>query len=341
MASQIAAPNIALFVRRLLCSEVEVQSALIDRALLERALSVSHQPIYLPHCAAAGVDVLLRRDDHLPGGNKFYKLYFNLKEARAAGKDTLLSFGGAHSNHLHALALACQAEGFNGRVLVRGYPQSPTTHTLQDVSAAGLKVQFVGHGEYRRLCQTQQVPLASDEYLIPEGGANALGEQGASYIGRAVQQQLGGDVRHIVMAAGTGSTLAGVASALEGGTEALGVSVLKGPPGRSLYTGGKGRLPSWKMLWGFCGKGYGRPLTPAMLAFWQEFEYNNSVLIDPIYTLKMLWAVNQLAGLGYWRHGDRIVAVHTGGLQGRRGFTQQPATTISTVPAKTFARIKV
>lgn len=309
----------------------------VDALLLERALSVSHQSIYLPNCAAAGVEVLLRRDDQLPGGNKFYKLYFNLKAARAAGKDTLVSLGGAHSNHLQALALACREDGFKGRVLVRGYAESPTTPTLEDVKAAGLEIEFVGHGEYRRLCQTQEVSTKNNEYLIPEGGANVLGEQGASYIGRAVQQQCGAGVRHIVMAAGTGSTLAGVARGLKGGAEAVGISVLKGPPGGSLYSHGKGRQPGWKMLWGFCGKGYGRPLSTAMLQFWQAFEYNNGVLLDPVYTLKMLWAINQLAGLGYWRRGEQVVAVHTGGLQGRRGFAQQPVATasnnINTTPA--------
>lgn len=305
----------------------------VDALLLERALSVTHQPIYLPSCSAAGVDVLLRRDDQLPGGNKFYKLYFNLKAARAAGKDTLVSFGGAHSNHLHALALACKTQGFKGRALVRGYAGAADTATLQDAKAAGVSIEFVGHREYRRLCQSQQVAVSGNEYLIPEGGANALGEQGASYIGRAVQQQLGTDVQHVVMPAGTGSTLAGVASGLSGTSEALGISVLKGPPGRSLYANGRGRQPGWKMLWGFCGKGYGRPLNTAMLAFWQQFEYNNGVLLDPIYTLKMLWAINRLAGLGYWRQGAQIVAVHTGGLQGRRGFAQQPQTTINTTTA--------
>ncbi|WP_198147277.1 1-aminocyclopropane-1-carboxylate deaminase/D-cysteine desulfhydrase [Gilvimarinus polysaccharolyticus] len=296
----------------------------LDTWLLTRALSVTHQPINLPNCRAAGVNVLLRRDDQLPGGNKFYKLFFNLKAAQTAGKDTLVSLGGAHSNHLHALALACKAEKLKSRMLVRGYAAAADTPTLQDVKAAGGMIEFVGHGEYRRLCQSQQVALQPNEHLIPEGAANPLGEQGASYIGRAVQQQLGTDVRHIIMAAGTGSTLAGVASGLSGATEALGVSVLKGPAGGSLYSNGQGQKPRWKMLWGFCGKGYGRPLSTAMLRFWQQFEHDNGVLLDPIYTLKMLWAINQLAKLGYWRRGDQVVAVHTGGLQGRRGFAQQP-----------------
>jgi len=304
----------------------------IDKPLLERALSVAHQPIYLPACAAAGVKVLLRRDDQLPGGNKFYKLYFNLKAARAAGKDTLVSFGGAHSNHLHALALACQTEGFKARALVRGYAAAEQTATLKDLQAAGVTLEFVGHGEYRRLCQTQQVTLQRNEYLIPEGGANALAEQGASYIGRAIAQQLGAGVRHVIMAAGTGSTLAGVASGLPSSTEALGICVLKAPPGSSLYAAGKGQRGGWRMLWGFCGKGYARPLYPAMLAFWQEFENNNKIPLEPIYTLKTLWAINRLAALGYWPRGTQLVAVHSGGLQGRRGFAQQP-NTINTAQA--------
>ncbi|WP_041523279.1 1-aminocyclopropane-1-carboxylate deaminase/D-cysteine desulfhydrase [Gilvimarinus agarilyticus] len=301
--------------------------------LAQRALEVKHQPIHLPNCSAAGVEVLLRRDDILPGGNKFYKLHFNLLAARESGCDTLVSMGGAHSNHLHALGIAAQEQGFKLRVLVRGYAHMAITPTLADLKAAGAIIEFVGHSEYRELCQAGYIRLNPNEYFLPEGGANAHGEEGARYIGWAIEQHFGTGVSDVVMAAGTGSTLKGVTQGLNGCAGALGVSVLKGAAGSSLYRNGCGHQPGWKMLWGFCGKGYGRPLAAPMLAFWREFEYNNGVLIDPVYTLKMLWALNQLARLGYWRQGARIVAVHTGGLQGRRGFKQQPETTINNTAA--------
>lgn len=305
----------------------------LNPGLLQQALGVGYQPLYLPNCAAAGVGLLLRRDDTLPGGNKFYKLYFNLEAARAAGCDTLVSMGGAHSNHLHALALVAKQQRLKLRVLVRGYASMAETPTLNDLQAAGASIEYVGHSAYRELCQTRQVSTQPNEYFLPEGGANALGERGASYMGWAVRERFGSGVDDVVMAVGTGSTLTGVTQGLGGCAQALGVSVLKGAAGDSLYRNGRGQQPGWKMLWGFCGKGYGRPLSAAMLAFWQEFEYNNNVLIDPVYTLKMLWAVNQLAGLGYWRRGAKVVAIHTGGVQGRRAFRQQPNTTINTTTA--------
>jgi 1-aminocyclopropane-1-carboxylate deaminase len=298
----------------------------LDAELLNKALAVPHQPIYLPQCHAAGVRVWLRRDDQLPGGNKYYKLYFNLKAAGAQGKQALVSFGGPHSNHLHALALACHRAGLHGRVLVRGYPSYADSPTITDVKNAGLSVEFVGHSEYRRLSQPGAYTGSPHEYVIPEGGANELGARGAEYIGHAVQQHFGGRARHLIMAAGTGSTLGGVARALRhSATQALGISVLKGAASASVWPAAADYGANWRMLWGFAGKGYGRALSPPMLSFWQAFEHNNSIAIDPIYTLKMLWGIERLAALGYWRRGEQLVAVHTGGLQGRRAFAQRPA----------------
>lgn len=298
----------------------------LDAGLLNKALAVPHQPIYLPQCEAAGVRVWLRRDDQLPGGNKYYKLYFNLKAAHEQGKEVLVTFGGPHSNHLHAFALACQQAGFYGRALVRGYPSYADSPTLAEIKKAGLRVEFVGHSEYRRLSQAGAYTGGHHEYVIPEGGANGLGVQGAEYIGHAVEQHFSGGVRHLVMAAGTGSTLGGVARALRhSATQALGISVLKGAASASLWPVNADYGTNWRLLWGFAGKGYARALSPQMLSFWQAFERSNPIAIDPIYTLKMLWGIEQLAAMGYWRRGEQLVAVHTGGLQGRRAFAQRPA----------------
>ncbi len=77
------------------------------------------------------------------------------------------------------------------------------------------------------------------------------------------------------------------------------------------------------MIRGFHGGGYGKRLPPYLLSFWREFETRNKILIDPVYTLKMLWGINSLALQGYWPKHSKIMAIHTGGIQGRRGFSEQ------------------
>lgn len=305
-------------------------------------------PLERLDCALAktkGVEVFMRRDDLIDpylSGNKFYKLYYNLRAAKAFGHDQLLSFGGAYSNHIYALAAAAKKANFKSIGVIRGERPQRLSPTLQDAEAWGMKLHFVPRADYRVgdsnefLAELKRV--YGDFFYIPEGGANTYGFEGAKVIGASIYRQIKSNYTSICLAAGTANTLAGVATGLQQESEmvlqpssVIGFSVLKEPTKSSCQSLGKQVIShqqqvgesasNWRLISGFHGGGYGKKLTAEMRRFMIEFEHENQLQLDPVYTLKMCWGVAQLLKKDYWPRGSRLILIHTGGLQGRRGFS--------------------
>lgn len=303
-------------------------------ALLDIAYRVPVQRVALKPLVDAGIELLVRRDDLIDpelSGNKFYKLFFNLRTAREQGFDCLLSFGGAYSNHLHALAAAGKRYGFNTLGVVRGERPAGLSSTLSDAEAWGMQLIFVGRADYRHKSEPELIAGLHAQYggfyVIPEGGANLAGARGMQLLGRALEQQLKGDYTAVCIACGTGTSLAGLAAGIDSAKPAVGFSVLKGEGGLGdavaatycqLRTSAD--AANWRLITGFHAGGYGKKHPESLSQFWQGFERDTAIPLDPIYTVKMLWGITSLARQGYWPRGSRIVAIHSGGLQGRRGF---------------------
>lgn len=314
-----------------------------DEEFYQRALQVSIEPVRWKVLQRLGIELWVRRDDQLDtemSGNKAYKLFFNLQAARAAGLAQVASFGGPWSNHLHALAAAGKGYGLRTIGLVRGQRPAVLSATLQDAEAWGMSLCFLPRETYRHQTDNFFADYLRREYgdahLIPEGGANPAGSRGACVIGRAIEQQLNGGYQQVCVPSGTGTTLAGVAAGLPANKVAVGFSVLKGAGNlgatiASAYRGARWpdspdaavKAGNWRLVSGFHGGGYGKKLPQNLLTFWREFELETGLLLDPVYTLKMFWGIASLAHQGYWKKGSLLVAVHTGGLQGRRGFAGQ------------------
>ena len=161
-------------------------------------------------------------------GNKWFKLQPNLDAARAAGKTGVLSFGGAWSNHLHALAATGREAGLRTHGMVRGDASAPISATLRDVMAQGMTLEFVTRAEYRQRANPDFLAELGDRYpdfhFVPEGGANAAGARGCIEIARRVCDVIR-DVDYLACACGTGTTLAGLAAA--GTVPVRGYSVLR------------------------------------------------------------------------------------------------------------------
>ena len=304
--------------------------------LLELALRVPLQRLHWPALDRLGIEVQVRRDDLAHpalNGNKLYKLWYNLGAAAASGQQTLLSFGGAWSNHIHALAAAGAVYGYRTVGVIRGEPSATPSATLQDAEAAGMQLHFVSRADYRRKqdpqFQRQLQAQFGDFAVLPEGGTNLLGARGCEVIAEATDRQL--DYDAICLPCASGGSLAGIAAALAPGRRAYGISVLKGGGGleedvatlarKLLYDKGRDRSASanWTLVKGYHGGGYAR-LSAPLLAFMQRFERDAGLLLDPVYTAKLFWAIEAMALEGHWQRGTRLVAVHTGGLQGRRGY---------------------
>lgn len=313
--------------------------------LYQRALRVPVEQLTWSALQDCGINLAVRRDDLLDSGipgNKFYKLVIDLQSARTRGFSRLVSFGGAYSNHLHALAAAGERYGFDTVGIVRGDQPAALSPTLRDAAKAGMQLRFVSRECYRQLADQgtdspDVIRFIEQEFgrcwIIPEGGASDAGCRGATLIGRALEQQWGEEFQQVCVPCGTGTTLAGIAAGLPAKKNAIGFSVLKGMGnlGAKIAVAYQAMTANqavssagnWRLVSGFHAGGYGKKLPENVRQFWRDFELETGLLLDPVYTLKMFWGILLLAQRGYWRKGTRLVAVHTGGLQGRRGFAAQ------------------
>lgn len=255
-------------------------------------------------------------------GNKLWKLKFNLLEALKQRKERLTTFGGAYSNHLLAVACAAASLGLKSTGFLRG-EEAMDNPILHQCRLFGMQLVPVSREEYRErrkafaAGETGSVEVDS-AYLIPEGGSNSLALEGCAEI---IPEE---HFDYILVAVGTGGTLAGLALGANHRsprTRVEGIAVLKGADFleeeiRRLAP----TLTNWRMHLEFHHGGYART-TDHLMAFIAEFASMTGILLDPVYTGKMMYAVNELAGRNYFPAGAKVLVVHTGGLSGWAGFT--------------------
>ena len=273
---------------------------------------------------------LLRLDQTggLAPGNKHFKLMGNLAEARRLGVNRLVSFGGAWSNHLHALAALGTEQGFETIGIVRGDDDVAETSMLADARGWGMQIMKVSRTEYRQRFEENYIDQVRSHFapclLIPEGGANIEGVRGCMAIADVVKTAAP-SMRRLVVSVGTGTTLAGLAAGLGHGYNITGVSALKGATdleqrvGEALQLLDVPRAARWRILQqDHCG-GFAR-VSAALREFMLEFERVQGVALEPVYTGKMMYAIHRRLAAGEWSRDEPLLAIHTGGLQGRRGY---------------------
>ncbi|MEV5676914.1 pyridoxal-phosphate dependent enzyme [Streptomyces sp. NPDC052164] len=265
-----------------------------------------------------GVSLLLKRDDlihpDLPG-NKWRKLSLNL--AAAAGR-TVLTFGGAYSNHLRATAAAGRLLGFPTVGVVRGdeLAHRPLNPSLARCAADGMRLHFVDRSTYRAKTDPDVLDgllrLFGDVDVLPEGGSNALAAQGCTELGR----ELRGHTDVAAVACGTGGTLAGLAAGLAPGQRALGIPVLRGgflgeAVARLQREAFGGPAGQWSLDERFHFGGYART-PPELHAFAEDFEDRHGLPVERVYVAKLLYALTALTGAGAFAPGTTVTAVVTG-----------------------------
>lgn len=257
-------------------------------------------------------ELILRFDS-----NKPRKLKYNLEKAHKAGATTLLTFGGAYSNHIRAVAAAGRAEGFATIGVIRGEERLPLNESLAFAAAQGMHLMYVDRETYRTKKSAEMRRFLEsrfgDFFLIPEGGSNPAAVRGCAELPGEIAEPF--DV--ICCPVGTGGTLAGIAAGLGTGQRAIGFAALKGGflseevAGLQRQTYGK-VFDNWYIEDDFHFGGYAK-VPPELDAFAAKFGAEHGFEVDRIYVAKMLYGITQMIEAGSFVAGTRIVAVITTG----------------------------
>tara|TARA_B100000749_G_scaffold92964_1_gene70859 strand:- start:195 stop:1100 length:906 start_codon:yes stop_codon:yes gene_type:complete len=289
-------------------------------------LIIPNQHIDMPLLREKGIHLYIRREDTihpLISGNKYRKLKYNLLEAKKQGKDTLLTFGGAFSNHIAATACAGHEQGIKTIGVIRGeelqdnWQDNPTLTLAHE---HGMQFHFVSRADYRLKSEPLFIQNLKDRfgdvYVLPEGGTNDLAVKGCMEI--LTEEDTIFD--YICCAVGTGGTVAGLINAARPHQTVLGFPALKGDflieEIRTFVHNDR-----WKLVTDYHFGGYAKVDRP-LIDFINLFKSKTGIPLDPIYTGKMLFGIFDLVKKGVFPHGTQILAIHTGGLQGIKGMNR-------------------
>ncbi len=259
---------------------------------------------------------MLRLDALHPeiSGNKWFKLKYNLLEAKRRKKDTILTFGGAFSNHIAATAFACNHGHFKSIGIIRGEENSADNATLSLAKRNGMELRFVSREEYKRKNDPDYLEKLQTDFptafIIPEGGDNVYGQKGCEEILSDATKKM----THLFCAYGTGTTFNGIAHSLMPHQTLTGINVLK-------YEA-ETTLPQTAILNTYHFGGYAKH-TSELLDFKTWFETRFKIELDYVYTSKLCFAVFDLMKQHTLTKTDEILIIHTGGLQGNKGYEER------------------
>lgn len=270
------------------------------------------------------ISLTIKREDLIHpfvSGNKFRKLKYNLLQAKAENKTILLTFGGAFSNHIAAVAYAGKEQGFKTIGIIRGdelLDKIEENPTLKFAQENGMQFEFVSREEYRLKSDTSFIEMLKakfgDFYLVPEGGTNELAVKGCEEILTDEDDAF----NYVCCAVGTGGTISGLINSVLPNQKILGFPALKGD-----FLTDEIRIfaqkDNWNLISDYHFGGYGK-INLELIEFINAFFEENKVPLDPIYTGKMVFGVIDLIHKNYFPAHSKILLIHTGGLQGISGM---------------------
>jgi 1-aminocyclopropane-1-carboxylate deaminase len=269
-----------------------------------------------------GLRVFVKREDLIHdkiSGNKWRKLYYNLKYAKEQGFSTLVTFGGAYSNHIAATAAAGTEFGFKTIGFIRGEEHSSLNPTLQYAKECGMEFRYVDRSAYREKdtveFQDEYLSEIQNFYLIPEGGTNELAVKGCQEI--LDDTEIDFDV--VCCSCGTGGTISGIINSLKKHQKAIGFPALKGAGFLKEEIDIYVKNSQWELNLDYHFGGYAK-VSSTLIEFINNFKEKHQIPLDPVYTGKMIYGLWDLIEKDYFRRGSSIVVIHTGGLQGIEGM---------------------
>ncbi|PCI36178.1 MAG: 1-aminocyclopropane-1-carboxylate deaminase [Flavobacteriaceae bacterium] len=298
--------------------------------MLLKNVSSRVEQIFFSEIADKDVAVFMKREDELHpfiSGNKYRKLKYNLEQAQKENQETIVTFGGAYSNHIAATAAAGKEFGFKTIGVIRGDELANKSivdlhknPTLKFAATQGMEFHFVTRTAYRKKTETLFIQelknIFGEFYLVPEGGTNQLAVKGCAEI--LDENDVDYDV--ICAAMGTGGTLAGIINASSNEQKIIGFPSLKGDflaaEVRKFVT-----KNNWEVNLDYSFGGYGK-INTTLIHFINAFKKETRIPLDPVYTGKMVFGIIDLIKNDYFAKGTKILLIHTGGLQGIDGMNQ-------------------
>lgn len=292
----------------------------------------SNQRIYLRILAEKEIELWIKREDEIHpevSGNKFRKLKYNILQAKKENQNTILSFGGAFSNHILATASAAKMEGLNSIGVIRGEELGEDLKatlsinpTLSTAYSYGMKFVFISREDYRKKSEPEMISKLNlelgDFYLVPEGGTNELAVKGCEEILTKDDEQFD----YICSCVGTGGTLAGLINSSSSNQKVLGYPALKGDFLKEEIEKFVSSKNNWELITDYNFGGYAKhPIE--LIQFINEFKKQTDIALDPIYTGKMMYGILDQVQNDKFSKGSKILVIHTGGLQGIKGINQQ------------------
>ncbi|WP_299125094.1 pyridoxal-phosphate dependent enzyme [uncultured Tenacibaculum sp.] len=278
------------------------------------------------------VTLCIKREDQIHpfvSGNKFRKLKYNIAKAKEQQKSTLLTFGGAFSNHIAATAIAGKLSGFKTIGVIRGDELGidldktlAQNETLREAFKNGMKFKFVSRLVYKQKTEKTFIEELQKEfgdfYLVPEGGTNELAIKGCKEILTKEDEKFD----YICSAIGTGGTISGLIESVKEHQKVIGFPALKGSFLEEEIQQFVKRIGNWNLESEYHFGGYGK-FNTELIRFINEFKKNTNIPLDPIYTGKMMFGILEKVKKDEFPRNTKILAIHTGGLQGIAGVNQK------------------
>ncbi|MBT8300303.1 MAG: pyridoxal-phosphate dependent enzyme [Maribacter sp.] len=290
-------------------------------------MQTENQKVNLPLLTEKKVSLFIKREDKihpLISGNKYRKLKYNIRKAKIAQYGTLLTFGGAFSNHILATACAAHENKLKSIGIIRGeelaykWMDNPTLSKAREL---GMRLKFVSRSDYRNKHSQEFIAQLKTEYghfyLLPEGGTNDLAIKGCEEILREEDK----DFNVVCCSVGTGGTLAGIINSVSLHQKVLGFPALKGDFLKkdisNFVTNNQ-----WNLQLDYHFGGYGKVSTK-LVNFIIDFKKETQIPLDPIYTGKMMFGILDLVKKDKFKPGTKLLVIHTGGLQGIKGMNEK------------------
>ncbi len=293
---------------------------------------IKNLPVLLPELEEFKISLFMKREDQIHpfiSGNKYRKLKYNILRAKEQQKKTLLTFGGAFSNHISAVAFAGKEYGFKTIGIIRGDELGNDLEktlqnniTLSTAKDHKMQFKFIARSDYRLKHTSKFIADLRKEfgdfYLVPEGGTNELAIKGCEEILKPADEEF--DV--ICCGIGTGGTISGLINSAKAYQKVLGFPALKGDFLQKEIEQYTIQNNNWSLINDYHFGGFGK-INEELINFINYFKQETSIPLDPIYTGKMMFGIVDLIKNEYFNKGTKILAIHTGGLQGIQGMNER------------------